>query len=280
MSNEEQDSRASGSVPNAFGNALAWKWTRSMPPAVRRSGLPTLLYALRAMANAAGELRFTGDRKPIRIQDIAKAACCDEKDARRYLEAAEKAGVVMVRGERRRGRPTLYIVVPQPWPDWGAAAAHLEATKRDRPGRKPGPWTENTDTEVQGAPPELDETKVQGTAPGTYRRYGNESSGDRPPYEFGGRPPNGSGDRPPNNPGDSQETTHERAEVSFQPQVDGPTGQQIDSQDNQPRADPAADAPQSGWIRCARCRQPLIPRNGRTTHPHCQPAPAPERTPT
>lgn len=98
----EEPTATSGSVPNAFGNALAWRWSRQMPTALRR-GFLTLLYALRAMANAAGELRFSGDRQPIRIQDIAKAAGASEKDARRYLDAAIHAGVVVVKGERKRG---------------------------------------------------------------------------------------------------------------------------------------------------------------------------------
>ena len=257
MSNEEQPSAASGSVPNAFGNALAWKWTRQMPAAVRRSGLPTLLYALRAMANAAGELRFTGDRKPIRIQDIAKAACCDEKDARRYLEAAEKAGVVMVRGERRRGRPTLYIVVPQPWPDWEAAAAHLDGTKRERTARKPAPWVEKHDEKFGGRSPELEWSEFGGPPPELTGGTEDEVRGTAPRMSSGDRPPIGSGDRPPNNPGVSQEISHERAEVVSQPQVDGSTARKIDLHEKQPRADPPADA--SGSLnRCADCRIPLI----------------------
>lgn len=138
MSNDEQD-RASGSVPNAFGNALAWKWSREMPTPLRR-GFLTLLYALRAMANASGELRFTGDRQPIRIQDIARAAGASEKDARRYLDAAIRSGAVVVKGERKRGRPTLYVIVPTPWPDWKAAEDYLKSTAR-KPGKRPAPWS-------------------------------------------------------------------------------------------------------------------------------------------
>ena len=164
MSNEEQD-RASGSVPNAFGNALAWKWSREMPTPLRR-GFLTLLYALRAMASANGELRFNGDRKPIRIQDIAKSAGADEKDTRRYLDAAERAGVVTVRGERRRGKATLYVLVVTPWPDWTAAATYLDVTKRERPGRKPGPWSEK----IGGRAPPPHTTKLGGPPPGQYPR--------------------------------------------------------------------------------------------------------------
>ncbi|HLL33828.1 MAG TPA: hypothetical protein VK545_08035, partial [Streptomyces sp.] len=129
MTTEEADSRASGGVPHSFGNRLAWHWTREMPPGLK-GGFLTMLYALRTMASASGELRFSGDGKPIRIQDLAKGAGCREKDARRYLDAAILAGVVCVKGERRRGKPTLYALVLSPWPDWAAAAEHLKGTAR------------------------------------------------------------------------------------------------------------------------------------------------------
>ncbi|QCX81097.1 hypothetical protein C9F11_37570 [Streptomyces sp. YIM 121038] len=263
MSNEEQDTRASGSVPNAFGNALAWKWTRSMPPALRRSGLPTLLYALRAMANAAGQLRFS-DGRPIRIQDLAKAACADEKDTRRYLDAAEHAGVLVVVGERRRGRPNLYALVMSPRPDWGAALAHLDATKRTRSGRKSAPWADEQGPKFGGRSPELADPKFGGPPPELTDGTENEVRGTAPRWSSGDRPPLSSGDRPPNNPGTSQGTSQDGAEVIFQPQVVGSAAPEIDHQD-EPRADP----PPSDFIRCARCRKPMLPRPGRTTHAHC-----------
>lgn len=251
MTTEEQATAASGSVPNAFGNALAWKWTRQMPTYVRRSGLPTLLYALRAMANSAGELRFNGDRKPIRIQDIAKAACCREKDGRRYLEAAIRAGVVTVRGERRRGVPTLYVLLVSPWPDWQAAEDYLKSTAR-APSKPSAPWSEGDESSGHSGPnqigpqrPELTDGK-ENEVRATAARWSSGHSG-----------PNGSGHSGPNNPGDSQETSQELAEVSSQPQVDRPTGQQIDSQENQPRANLPTGQP--GTLnRCTDCHIPLI----------------------
>jgi hypothetical protein len=265
LSTEEQ--ATSGSVPNAFGNALAWKWTRQMPTYVRRSGLPTLLYALRAMANAAGELRFSSDRRPIRIQDIAKAACAAEKDARRYMDAAIRAGVVTIRGERKRGVPTLYVILPTPFPDWPAAEEHLRSTAR-KPGKRPAAWSEDTpssgdrDPNQFGAPrPELTdgtESEVRVTA----TRW---SSGDRDP--------NGSGHRDPNNPGSTHDSSHDSAEVRFQPQVVGAPDDHIDHQDNHHDTAATTDDPAT-WTRCAICRRPILPdpqRPGRTIHARCEP---------
>jgi hypothetical protein len=113
-----------------------------MPTTLRRRGFLTLLYALRAVANANGELRFHGDRKAIRIQDIAKAAGASEKDARRYLNAAVAAGVVGVRGEQRRGRSSLYVLLMCPNPLWGAAEDSLKSSRR-APGKTPPPWKDD-----------------------------------------------------------------------------------------------------------------------------------------
>jgi hypothetical protein len=99
---EQAEQRASGSVPNAFRNALFWRWAPAMP-----TGLPssfvTVLYALAAAADPAGKVKFR-DGKAIRIKDIAAAAKVDEKDCRRYINAAIAAGVVGVEGEQRPGR--------------------------------------------------------------------------------------------------------------------------------------------------------------------------------
>lgn len=266
MSNDEQD-RASGSVPNAFGNALAWKWSREMPTPLRR-GFLTLLYALRAMANASGELRFTGDRQPIRIQDIARAAGASEKDARRYLDAAIRSGAVVVKGERKRGRPTLYVIVPTPWPDWKAAEDYLKSTAR-KPGKRPAPWSPepgssgDRDPNQNGSPrPEL----TDGTANEVRVTATRMGSGDRDP--------NGSGHRDPNNPGVTQELSQDGSEVGSQPQPQGPP----ESQDHDSHEDDHAADDTSGWIACARCHDPMLPRYGRTTHAHCQPVAEPERT--
>lgn len=260
MSTDEQASRASGSVPNAYGNKLAWHWAREMPTALRR-GFLTLLYALRAMANANGELRFPDG--PIRIQDIAKAAGADEKDARRYLNAAVAAGVVAIKGEQKRGKATLYTLILTPVPDWGAAEDVLKTTRR-KPGKVPAPWQKLTESsgdralnQFGGPRPELHDDpaeEVRGTAP-------RMSSGDRAP--------NGSGDRAPNNPGSTHDSSHDGAGVVFKPQVVGAPGpQKIHSAQEQDH--PAT--PPVGFLRCTRCHERLIPdprRPDRTTHSHC-----------
>ncbi|MFI1677012.1 hypothetical protein [Streptomyces sp. NPDC020607] len=260
MSTEEQETRASGSVPHAYGNALAWKWTRDMPVPLRR-GFLTVLYALRAMANASGELRFHGDRKAIRIQDIAKAAGADEKDTRRYLDAAEKAGVVAVVGERRRGKSTLYCLIVSPRPDWSAAVAHLDGTKRERPTRHAAPWADEAGEKFGGRSPELEEPKFGGPPPELTAGTENEVRGTTPRWSSGDHPPNGSGDHPPNNPGNTHVSPQERAEVGFQPQVVGAPEPQNDHQG------------QDKLARCTECRRPIAPdpkRPGRTIHTRCQ----------
>ncbi|MEV6833539.1 hypothetical protein AB0N17_03245 [Streptomyces sp. NPDC051133] len=247
-----------------------------MPAALKRAHLHTLLYAARSMANASGELRFHGDRKPMRIRDIARAAGADEKDTRDRLEAARLAGVLGVVGERKRGRSALYVLVLAPAPDWSAAVAHLEGAKalreearqRREAERRAAPWVE----ENGGRTPELEGPENGGPPPELRGPEQKSERGTAPRMSSGDRPPNGSGDRPPNNPGRTQDLTQDGAEVLPQPQVVGPPGEQNEAQDT-PRADPA-----DGFTRCARCGDPMLPRYGRTTHAHCQPLTTAERT--
>lgn len=270
---EPQQGQAPGSVPNHFGNALAWRWVPNMPTPLKRAHLHTLLYTMRAMANASGELRFKGDHKPIRIQDIAKAAGADEKDARDRMEAAIKAGVVVVKGERRRGVRALYVIVVSPWPDWGAAVSHLEQVKKLREegrkrregGRKPAPWKDE-EPEFGGPPPELDDPKNGGPPPELQPDSGEEVRGTAPRPSSGDRPPNGSGDRPPNNPGVIHESSHKGVEVSSQPQVVGP------SEANKIIQIHGQDTPPDDCVLCIHCRDPLVPdprRPDRTAHARC-----------
>ena len=161
---DEEAGRAVGSVPNAFGNALAWQWVKEMPRPLR-GGFLKLLYALRAIARPDG--RIGGDRGPYRITQIAQACGADEKDTRRYLRAAGAAGVVVVEGEQKRGKTTSYAIVVAPCPRWDMAAASLEQSRATaRTARKSPPWREQP---------------------------GNPSSVDRPPNSTG----DSSGDRPP-----------------------------------------------------------------------------------
>ncbi|MFH9826752.1 hypothetical protein [Streptomyces bobili] len=287
MSTEEQ-TPASGSVPNAYGNALAWKWVPSMPAALKRAHVHTLLYALRSMASASGELRF-GDRRPMRIKDIARAAGCDEKDCRDRLEAAIRAGVVRVAGERRRGRSTLYVILPTPYPNWDAAVAYLsgvkafreEARQQRQAPRKAAPW----DEENGGRSPELDETENGGPPPELTGGTPDEERGTAPRLSSGDRPPFGSGDRPPNNPGVAHVSSHERAEVGFQPQVVGRSGDQSESHEPHHDDDQAPPPPDPDdydtWHRCPVCRHRVMPKPfdpHRTVHTRCEPHHAAQAT--
>ncbi|MFH9013998.1 hypothetical protein ACH4C6_21785 [Streptomyces sp. NPDC017943] len=240
-----------------------------MPAYVRRSGLPTLLYALRAMANSAGELRFSGDRKPIRIQDIAKAACANEKDARRYIEAAIRAGVVTVRGERKRGVPTLYVLLVHPFPDWPAAEDYLKTTAR-KPGKRPAAWSEETESSGDRDPNQFGPPRPELTD-GT----DSEVRVTATPWSSGHRDPMGSGHRDPNNPGVSQELTHESAEVSFRPQLVGAPDDQSDHQEHHDDTTPPSNPDDfETWPVCPACHRRVMPdprRPGRTVHARCEP---------
>ncbi|WP_328934180.1 MULTISPECIES: hypothetical protein [unclassified Streptomyces] len=277
-STDEQDDRASGSVPNAFGNALAWKWMPNMPASLKRSNLHTLLYTLRTIANADGALRYRDTKRPFTLQAIAKAAGCDQKDARDRLEAAIRAGVVAAPGERRKGRSTLYVIVPSPFPDWSAAAAYLDAVKEEREasrmrreaGRKAAPWTE----ENGGRSPELEETEKGGPPPELTDGNENGERGAVPLPRKGGGPPTGTGGGPPYTPGGYPWGSHDGAEVGFQPQVVGASG----PQDHSPQEDTTSSAElEPGWINCERCHDPMLPRFGRRTHAHCPPVTDRER---
>lgn len=265
MSTEEQ--QRSGSVPHAYGNALAWRWAREMPVKLRRSIL-TLLYALRSMAAASGELRF-GDGKPIRIQDIARAAGADEKDCRRYLRAAIAAGVVAVKGEQKRGKPTLYVLVLNPMPDWEAGEKALTGSRR-KPGKAPAPWKDEPESSGDRAP-----NQFGGPRPELTDGTAEEVRGTAPRWSSGDRDPIGSGDRDPNNPGIAKELPQEVAEVGGQPQVDG-RPEQPDEPHDTPQPDTEAraspDPAPLDFARCTACGDRMVPRPGRTTHTHCQPA--------
>lgn len=231
MTEQEEPERKSGCPPHEFGNRLAWHWTREMPPSLK-GGFLTLLYAMRAMSSASGELRFSGDGKPIRIQDIAKAAGCREKDARRYLEAAIAAGVVATIGKRRRGVPTLYALVLCPWPSWQAAADHVKATARPRKSENDegssGHSGPNSNEEGSGhSGPNLEE-EVRATAART-EPEGVRATAAR--MGSGRCGPTGSGHSGPNNPGGTHELPQETAEVVPQPQESS----SADSEDESPQ---------------------------------------------
>ncbi|NUS15214.1 MAG: hypothetical protein HOV70_14310 [Streptomyces sp.] len=256
MSTDEQ-APASGSVPNAFGNALSWKWTRQMSAYLRRSGLPLLLCQLRNLAAASGEIAFASDRKPIRIQDIAKAACCDEKEARRYLEAAIRAGVVQVLGERKRGKATRYAIFVHPFPDWPAAEGYLRSTARKR---APG-WDQPAESSGDSAP-----NQNGGQRPELTGGTAEEVRGTAPRWSSGDSAPTSSGDSAPNNPGGFPGSSHDGVEVSFKPQLVGAP------QDHESPQEPDPND-HTTWRICPGCNRRIMPdpqRPDRTIHTRCE----------
>jgi hypothetical protein len=270
LSNEEQD-RASGSVPNAFGNALAWKWMPNMPASLKRSNLHTLLYTLRTIANADGTLRYRDTKRPFSLQAIAKAAGADPKDARDRLEAAVRAGVVTVVGERRKGCSVLYVLAPIPSPDWAAAVAYLdsvkalreEARQKRETGRKAAPW----DAKKGGRSPELETIEKGGPPPELQAPEQKSERGTAPHPSKGDRPPNGWGDRPPYTPGGYPRGSHDGAEVSSQPQVDEASG-------DQPEAHEPDPGDHTTWRICPGCNRRIMPdpqRPDRRVHARCEP---------
>ncbi|MFI6347276.1 hypothetical protein [Streptomyces sp. NPDC050560] len=262
MNGDEQDTRASGSVAHAYRNALFWRWAPAMPKGIP-AAFVTLLYALASAADPAGRVRFR-DGSVIRIKDIAAACKADEKDVRRYLTAAVAAGVVAVEGEQRRGRPTLYVLMLTPSPDWGAAVDAITNSKRKRPERTPPPWRQaapGADQKNGGRSPELPEDKNGGPPPELSDLDHEKERGTAPRTSSGDRPPFGSGDRPPNNPGRPMSLPHEVAEVEPQPPVDVAPAPTELPENHEPRTADVA--------RCAVCHERMIPRPGRDRHTHC-----------
>ncbi|MER6632264.1 hypothetical protein ABT301_29290 [Streptomyces sp. NPDC000987] len=265
MSVDEQDDRKEGAVPNSFGNALAWRWTRDMPRGLK-GGFLTMLYALRTMAAPSGELRFK-DGKWIRIQDLAKAAGCREHDARRYLDAGIRAGVVLLIGERRRGTPARYAIPngTMPRPDWTAAEDYLKATARRRAQEgdsegSSGRSGTNSDGPGSGH---------RGTNQIGPQRHELEAADDEPVRAAEARPGSGhsgttgSDHRGPNNPGSTHGVSQEVADVVPQPQVDGGSSTQNEQPANQD--DDQGNNPTLS--RCEVCRVPLM-RSGKRCSAH------------
>ncbi len=267
MSADEQAGRADGGVPHAYRNALFWRWAPAMPARLP-AAFVTVLYACGAAADKGGRLRFR-DGKPIRIRDLAAAAKADEKDVRRYLDAAIAAGVLGVEGERRRGTPTLYVLLLSPRPDWGAAVASLAASRRK--SRKAPPWLEDQeagDTAKFGG--HAPEPENGGHAPELGTGGGEKERGTRPRTSSGDTPPFGSGDTPPNNPGITQDISQDMAEVGGQPE---PLARDTTNKINPAQDKTTQDQP-AGVRRCDICHDRLIfdtRRPNRTRHTHCEP---------
>lgn len=262
MSDEGQpQGQASGSVPHAYRTKLFWHWAPAMPKGLT-SSFVAVLYALASASDPAGYVRFR-DGKAIRIKDIAAACKVDEKDARRYLRAAIAAGVVGVKGEQRRGRAALYVLVLLSDPDWGAAVDSLRSTRRKQ--GHAAPWMK--DSENGGVSPELFGTRNGGPTPELQQDPKREERGTHPRLSSGDTPPFGSGDTPPNIPGVIHGSSHDGAEVVVKAEVVGPSAVEPISQNQE---HPDIDPPD--FRRCVLCHERLIPdplRPGRTAHSHC-----------
>ncbi|MFD8509646.1 hypothetical protein ACFV27_00670 [Streptomyces antimycoticus] len=210
MSTEDQEQRTGG-VPHAFGNRLAWQWTDQMPSYLKQ-GFLTMLYSLRQHAAPSGEVRFNGgNHRPIKMDRLSRSAGCREQDGRRYIEAAIRAGLVTVVGERRRGVTPLFRLVVSPWPDWKAAEDYLRGTSRGA-GRKFPKLEQEPETSAHGGPNELE---VSGTEEAEEVR----PTVDRPTSDHRGS--NGSDHRGPHKPCVFHAGYHDGAEVVPQPEVVG-----------------------------------------------------------
>lgn len=219
-----QDQR-SGSVAHTFGNLLARKWAPTLPRTLT-GGFLTLLYSMRTLASASGELRYTRDRQGITITEITEACRSDQKDVRTYLTAAIAAGVVGVVGQRRRGVATVYSLVVNPSPNWAAAAAVVRAAQLDKAEKRAQRAARSAaEPEPQHDVPAADQQPVSSghrapmaSSGGRAPNFERGSSGDSAPAGFGGQCPDGFGGQCPDHPGSTHVLPHEMADVVPQPQ--------------------------------------------------------------
>ncbi|MGW8703505.1 hypothetical protein ACWGOK_42490, partial [Streptomyces eurythermus] len=164
MSTEDLELRTGG-IPHAFGNQLAWKWVDEMPPYLK-TGFLAMLYSLRQHAAPSGEVRFNGgNHKPIKLDRLSRSAGCREQDGRRYVEAAIRAGVVVVVGERKRGKTPLFQITMHPWPDWKAAEQYLRGTSRGV-GKQFPKLEDEAETSIHGGPSILEHEPPEETDEG------------------------------------------------------------------------------------------------------------------
>ncbi|PWI09758.1 hypothetical protein DIZ27_14575 [Streptomyces sp. NWU339] len=179
VSTEDQAAKQPHGI-HAFRNRLFWRWSDELPRPLRE-GFVKVLHAFGAGANEAGRMVFW-DGRIITLKEIARAACVDVKDARRYISAAIAAGVVSVSGERKRGTTPVYAAVVTDTPDWAAAVEVLKASRPEPKRRAPRVWDE----------------PGKGDAPPSPLPDGK---GDAPLSEKGGCTPEGKGDAPPTSQG-------------------------------------------------------------------------------
>ncbi|MGA5202731.1 hypothetical protein [Streptomyces variegatus] len=174
MTTEEQAAKQPHGI-HAFRNRLFWRWSDELPRPLRE-GFVKVLHAFGAGANETGRMVFW-DGRIITMKEIARAACVDVKDARRYVDAAMAAGVVSMAGERKKGHTPVYSAVVTDMPDWAAAVEVLKATKSQPKRRTPRVWDDQGTGDAPASP-------LQG------------EKGDAPHSENGGCTPEGTGDAP------------------------------------------------------------------------------------
>lgn len=213
------DPPTGGSVPHKFRQRLFWEWAQQMPRALP-AGFITTLYAMASAADPSGHLRFNKG-KLITIRAVASAARVDVKDARRYVKAAVAAGVVGMPAEQRNGSAILYAILLSPFPDWDAAVAVLEGSKRKR--KHTIDW--HTEKNQGGHTPEVPDGDRGGHTPTVWDDEepppDEEPWGTHPPRGWGDTPPRGWGDTPPRIPGSSMSSSMTVAEVVSQADVPG-----------------------------------------------------------
>lgn len=230
----------SGSVPNDWGNALARRWAPQLPRPLR-TGFTKLMYALRALASASGELRYP-DGKGIPLSQIATAACADLKDVRAWLAGGIAAGILAAR--QLAGRATVYCLVLHPAPNWAAAVAVIQqhADRRRQRRQKagtPAPWTEPDQPREHPAP----DASTPGDSPST-PAWGDSPStpepstpGDSPHPHPGGQSPAHLGGPSPSQPCSDHVLHQEMAGVGPQPQ--DARGRARDEDDHRPAEEDA-----------------------------------------
>jgi len=207
------DDPRGSAVPVSWRNALSWRWAPEMPRPLK-GGFLTVLYAAGAMADASGRLRFK-DGRTITRKQLAGAAGSDLREASRYAHAAVAAGVLGIEGEQKNGAAPLYLLLLNPCPDWSAAVASLESTRRKRP-KKPPPWRAETGPDQRGPAPPVDEPDQRGPAPLVREQDPKVTERDRPPTDQRGPAPHDQRGPAPPQPRETQGNPHVLVDVDDQ----------------------------------------------------------------
>jgi hypothetical protein len=202
-------------------------------------GFLTTMYALRTLASKDGYLRYDRDGRPITLTQIARAVRCDVRDLRLYLSAAIASGVLAVDGPRRRGMPTLYVLLLSPCPSWSAAVAVIEAGRRRKKAGEPAPWHDRAEDETPATSGHRAPTPEEGTKGHRAPTSGDPGWGHRAPTGLGAPRPQDIGAPRPHHPGSTHEQPQEM--VSVEPQLQDARGH--DAHDTADGPSPAVAVP-------------------------------------